>query len=85
MKALRALSAAMLVALTPGFVMAQDAVPADLEHLREPKITTRESERMLVVEAKGDPRVIGGQAFGLLFQLYYSMPATPKGTFTKCL
>jgi hypothetical protein len=34
---------------------------------------------MLVVEAKGDPSVMGGQAFGLLFQLYYRIPETPKG------
>jgi len=79
MKALHALSAGLLLALTPGWVMGQGVVPADLEHLLEPKISTRESEKMLVVEAKGDPSVIGGQAFGLLFQLYYSMPAMATG------
>jgi len=34
---------------------------------------------MLVVEAKGDPLTVGGRAFGLLFQLYYQIPETPKG------
>jgi hypothetical protein len=34
---------------------------------------------MLVVEAKGDPNVVGGRAFGLLFSLYYATPGTPKG------
>jgi hypothetical protein len=35
--------------------------------------------KMLVVEAKGDPRTAGATAFGLLFQLYYRIPETPKG------
>jgi hypothetical protein len=36
---------------------------------------------MLVVEAQGDPNTVGAQAFGLVFQLYYSTPGTPKGPF----
>jgi hypothetical protein len=34
---------------------------------------------MLVVEAQGDPKTVGPRAFGLLFQLYYRIPETPKG------
>jgi hypothetical protein len=49
------------------------------EHLKQPRITSRPNQKMLVVEAKGDPNVSGGQAFGLLFQLHYSLPETPKG------
>ena len=33
---------------------------------------------MLVVEAKGDPNLVGAKAFGLLFQLYYSLKGMPK-------
>jgi hypothetical protein len=49
------------------------------ERLKQPKISTKQNQKMLVVEAKGDPNIIGGQAFGLLFQLYYSLQDTPKG------
>lgn len=49
------------------------------DYLKEPQISTKKNERMLVVEARGDPGVVGSKAFGLLFQLYYSMKETPKG------
>ncbi len=58
---------------------AQTAIPSELEHLRDPQISTRTAEKMLVVEATGDPRTEGARAFGLLFQLYYQIPETPKG------
>jgi len=58
---------------------AQTAIPPELEALKEPRITQRPAESMLVVEATGDPAIMGGQAFGLLFQLYYRVPSTPKG------
>ncbi|MBT8479005.1 MAG: hypothetical protein KJO06_08815, partial [Gemmatimonadetes bacterium] len=58
---------------------AQDEIPADLESLKDPRIITRPAEAMMVVEATGDPTTAGAQAFGLLFQLYYSSPVTPKG------
>jgi hypothetical protein len=52
---------------------------SQFENLKEPRITTRKDEKMLVVEATGDPNVIGPKAFGLLFQLYYTIKETPKG------
>lgn len=58
---------------------AQTNIPPELEDLKEPRITTRLPQPMLLVEAKGDPTTVGAQAFGLLFQLYYQSPATPKG------
>jgi hypothetical protein len=48
------------------------------ENLKEPKISTKKNQKMLVVEARGDPNIVGGQAFGLLFQLYYRINQTPK-------
>ena len=65
--------------LCPAMLAAQVTVPPELEHLQTPQLTERPPESMLVVEAGGDPRVVGGTAFGLLFQLYYQMPETVKG------
>jgi hypothetical protein len=63
----------------PEFAAAQDPVLAQFEHLKEPRITERPAEQMLVVTAKGDPNIAGAGAFGLVFQLYFSIPETPKG------
>lgn len=49
------------------------------EPLKEPKLSTAPNQKMLVVEAKGDPRVAGEKAFGLLMQIYFKMKDTPKG------
>ncbi len=49
--------------------------PTAYEHLVEPRIVERADERMLEVRAVGDPDDIGGAAFGLLFQLYFSSGA----------
>lgn len=59
--------------------LAQSTNLTQFEHLKQPRISTKKNQKMVVVEAKGDPNVIGGQAFGLLFQLYYRLPETPKG------
>ena len=69
-----------ILILWPAMLAAQGTtVPPEFEHLRTAQLTTRPSEQMLVVEAHGDPRVVGGAAFGLLFQLYYQIPETVKG------
>ncbi|MCI0695101.1 GyrI-like domain-containing protein [candidate division KSB1 bacterium] len=47
--------------------------------LKEPKISTAPNHKMIVVEAKGDPNVVGEKAFGLLFRMYFKMKDTPKG------
>ena len=70
------LAAIVLSSLTS---MAQSNNLTQFEHLKQPKISTKKNQKMLVVETKGDPNVIGGQAFSLLFQLYYSLQGTPKG------
>ncbi|MGD0536775.1 MAG: hypothetical protein ABSC03_03915 [Verrucomicrobiota bacterium] len=59
--------------------LAQSNNVTQFEGLKQPRISTKKNQKMVVVEAKGDPNVIGGQAFGLVFQLYYRMPETPKG------
>jgi hypothetical protein len=70
-------SAGLLLLATP--LAAQTEIPEELSALKDPRISERPAEKMLVVEVKGDPAVMGGQAFGLVFQLYYRMPETPKG------
>lgn len=69
----------LIVLAAARLTSAQDSSLQQFEHLKEPKISTRKSDKMLVVEAKGDPNIVGPRAFGLLFQLYYSMKDTPKG------
>jgi hypothetical protein len=49
------------------------------ESLTMPRIVTMDNQKMLVVEAKGDPDVAGKRAFGLLLRTYYKIKETPKG------
>jgi hypothetical protein len=57
----------------------QGEILAATEAENQPELVVMNNERMLVVEAKGDPNMVGPKAFGLLFQLYYQMKDTPKG------
>jgi hypothetical protein len=43
------------------------------ESLKNPQIKNIPAQRMLVVEAKGDPNVVGKEAFGLLFKAFFSL------------
>lgn len=54
-----------------GTVAAQDM--SSYEPLKTPRLTTMASQRMLVVEAKGDPNVAAKDAFGLLFKTFFSL------------
>ncbi len=51
----------------------------DVQYLLEPQIITLPAQRVLVVEAKGDPTVVGSEAFGLLFKTYFKLKGVPKG------
>jgi hypothetical protein len=73
-------SCALGIAMFASPLAAQVEIPPEFEQLENPRISTRPTETMLVVEAQGDPRTVGGTAFGLLFQLYYRIPETPKGS-----
>ena len=75
----RSVASALGLVLLATPLGAQTEIPPELEALKDGRITQRPAESMLVVEAMGDPSVMGGQAFGLLFQLYYRIPETPKG------
>jgi hypothetical protein len=69
------LAAFLFSALTSG---AQSNLLARYEHLKQPQISTKPSLKVLVIEAKGDPNIIGGNVFGLLFELCFRLPQTPK-------
>jgi len=43
------------------------------EVLKEPRITQIAAQKMLVVEAKGDPNVTAGDAFSHLFKTFFSL------------
>lgn len=53
-------------------VAAQDF--SQYEALKTPRIVTLPNLKMLVVESKGDPAIVGGNAFGLLFKAFFSLP-----------
>jgi hypothetical protein len=52
---------------------------SEYEGLRDPAITTKPDQKMLVVRAQGDPNQVGGEAFGLLFKLYFGIKGVAKG------
>jgi effector-binding domain-containing protein len=53
--------------------------PAQFEYLREPQVRILPDQRVLQVEVKGEPEVVGSQAFGLLFKTYFKLKGVPKG------
>lgn len=44
------------------------------ESLKEPQIRQMPAQKMLVVEAKGDPNIVAQNAFSLLFKTFFSLP-----------
>ena len=51
---------------------AQDFI--QYEKLKEPQISIKANQKMLVVEAKGDPNVMGKEAFSKLFRTFFQLP-----------
>jgi len=49
---------------------------AKYQYLKDPQITQKPNQKMLVVETKGDPNIVGAKAFALLFKVYFK---TVKG------
>lgn len=48
------------------------------EYLKEPQILEMVKQKMLVVEIKGDPNVVGKKAFSNLFSTYYKLKGIKK-------
>jgi hypothetical protein len=70
-----------LVALCVVVMFMTTAGPSleDVKHLLEPRVTTLAAQKMLVVEATGEPNAVGGQAFDLLLKTYFKLKGVPKG------
>ncbi|MCL5278896.1 MAG: hypothetical protein M1376_03190 [Planctomycetes bacterium] len=49
------------------------------EYLKDPQVRILPDLKVLQVEAKGEPGVVGGQAFSLLFKTYFQLKGVPKG------
>ena len=67
---------ALSLLLTAAAAFAAGA-PQDLsayEKMKDPVLVKKPAAKMLVVEAKGDPNIAGGQAFSLLFKVFFSIP-----------
>lgn len=60
-----------LLLFIAGMIAAQDM--SSYESLKTPRLTSMAPQRMLVVEAKGDPNVAAKDAFGLLFKSFFSL------------
>ena len=53
--------------------------PAQFEYLKDPQVRILPDLKVLQVEAKGEPGVVAGQAYGLLFKTYFQLKGVPKG------
>jgi hypothetical protein len=49
------------------------------EYLSNPQIRNMENQRMVVVEARGNPDVVGKKAFSLLFKTYFKIKGVTRG------
>ncbi len=52
---------------------------AQFEYLKDPQVRILPDLKVLEVQAKGEPGVVAGQAFGLLFKTYFQLKGVPKG------
>jgi hypothetical protein len=79
MKAVKIMIYAATVLMVVFVFMGQAPDSSRIETSNAPKISKMGAQKMLVVEAKGDPNIVGAKAFALLFQTYFSLKETPKG------
>jgi len=56
---------------------------SQFQYLKEPQIRTMANEKMLVVETKGDPNLVGGKAFSTLFKTAFKLKGKVKGLEIK--
>lgn len=50
----------------------------DFEYLKNPRITEKPDQKVIMAETKGDPALQAGKAIKLLFNSYYKIKETPK-------
>ncbi len=72
---------AVLVVLALLIIFSMPRTPdvAQYQYLKEPQIRTMANQKVIVVEAKGDPNVVGKEAFGLVMKTYFRTKGIPKG------
>ena len=63
-------AAVLLAAILAGWWLTRGPDASQFADLREPRLTRMNDQRMLVVEAAGDPNIVGAGAFKLLFSTY---------------
>ncbi len=63
----------VIVVFTLGYFYLKGPDLSKYEYLKDPQLVRIPNQKMLVVEAKGDPNVVGKQAFGLLYQTYFKL------------
>ena len=73
------LAVLVLAVLSLFLLMPKGPDLASYDFLKEPRITTLPNQKVVVVEATGDPNIVGGKAFGLLFRTYYKIDGVVKG------
>lgn len=52
---------------------------SDVAHLQTPEILEMDPQKVLLVQAQGNPNVVGKTAFGLLMKTYFGLKGVPKG------
>lgn len=70
----RAKKMSVLGVLVLGLLAWSGQEAAAPEEPKVPRLRTIPDQKMLVVEAKGNPNVAGQSAFGLLFKTFFSLP-----------
>ncbi|UCG56685.1 MAG: hypothetical protein JSU70_17695 [Phycisphaerales bacterium] len=74
-----AVLAVVLVVVVAVMLIMRGLDLSQYEHLKEPKISTKPDQKVIVVEAKGEPNAVAGKAFKLLFNTYFRLKGLPKG------
>lgn len=63
---------------TLGYFLFKGPDLSKYEYLKEPQLNKMPAQKVLVVEAKGDPSIVGRKAFGLLYQTYFKLQNSSK-------
>ncbi|MFN8062253.1 MAG: hypothetical protein U0Q12_24085 [Vicinamibacterales bacterium] len=79
MRKLVTILSALAVAIGIGaWWMSRGPDASDFAHLREPRLSRLPDQRVLVVEAAGDPNEVAGAAFKQLFSTYYGLEGVSR-------
>ena len=71
-------AALILAVIAAAWWLTRGPAASQFADLREPRFTRMNDQRMLVVEADGDPNVVGAGAFKLLFSTYFKLDGVSR-------